>query len=870
MKSNHTINKKEIRVFPFYKSLGTALCGKEKSQLTLPDAISKSIDCGVWTYINSNQAAAEGIHSDLKEHCCNVNLDQPTVCLTPATTLQQQKNAKALIDQWGERVAAAFAKSVSKFGSLKLSPESTAWEESEGLIRQMLLKKDVAVVPDQASGVIFVAGPVDVIGGVGQSLFEGISKIRKRVQREKLSVRKALELPPALFSILCHSDLKEQLSSVYPELEMSYRKDGQELIVTGLMEEIVEVQNCIFNRLLQLRYQKLEMDPFLLDFLKEVQEEKLTDMLFTTYGIKAAFKFSGNVPQLAAFTNETLRDAEDHLLNLLMSQYVGVEDSNVLKKPEWDQLLHHLENTNNKPCSRIRICTADQQVVVSGHRDVVINVSRELEDFLKQNAHVEETVVVKPDICLKFMKKHMKPHMEKLQDKVALSYRNEAICLNGSRGDVLNSKSLVEQLVSSVTFETFKVSVPGAKKLFDKLDNMDSLFAETGCLVQLLDKTVGEQGKTTTAPEPVYKLQTRDGTEIAVCKADLCSYPVHAVVIYANPDLKLTGGFQQALLNAAGPQLQEECDRLISLKGQLKPGDCVIMTASGQLCCRYIIHAVAPKFDGVDLMNMKRFAELKKAVQGSLELAKKKGCVSVALPTFSTPSGFVFGASVTAVIMKAVQEFFDEKQDHVALKRVHFVDTSDRNVTAMAATVKQHYARQSDSPSPKLPSTTTTSASPRNQTQSNPNCLGHVQTKEGLNITLVVGNIEDATVINDNILYLKSLYRHRFSFGNLKVSVFLTHFQTDVIVNSVFADLNLNRGAISSAILRAAGSQIQESINAKKKSGSIGEIIVTVAWRLKSMLVYHAVTPTTVQLTALKVVRCSLGFVLTVVCLTLK
>lgn len=773
MKSKHTINKKEIQVFPFYKSLGTALCGEEKSRLTLPDAINESIDCGVWTYLNSNQAAVESIHRDLKEHCSNVNLDQPTVCLTPMTTLRQQKNAKALIDQWGGGVAAAFAKSVSKFRCIKLFPESGAWDESKELIGQMLLKKDVAVVPDKDKGVISVAGPVDVIEGVEQSLYEGINKVRKRVQRQKLSVRKTLELPPALFSILFHGDLKEQLSSVYPELEMSYWKDGQEIIVTGLVEEIVEVQKLIFKRILQLKYQKLEMDPFVLDFLKEVPEDKLTDMLFTIYGIKAAFKLNGNVLQLAAVTDGSLRDAEDHLVNLLMSQYVDVKDSNVLKKPEWDQLVHHLENTNNKPCSRIQIrIHQDQQVVVSGHKDVVINVSRELEDFLKQNAHVEETVVVKPDICLKFMKNHMKPHMEKLQDKVALSYRNEAICLNGSRGDVLKSKGLVEQLVSSVTLETFEVSVPGAKKLFDKLDDMDSLFAETGCLVQLLDKTGSEQGKTTTAPEPVYQLQTRDGTEIVVCKADLCSYPVHAVVTFANPDLKLTGGFQQALLNAAGPQLQEECDRLISLKGQLKPGDCVIMTASGQLCCRYIIHAVAP-FHGCQIM--KRFAQLKQAVKGSLELAEKNGCVSVALPTFSIPSGFPLRLSVTTIIMKAVREFLDEKHDHVALKTVHFVDTSDRSVREMAATVReqfrQHCASQSDSPSPKLPSTTT-STSPRNQTQSNPNCLGQVQTKEGLNITLVVGNIEDAMVINNNILYLKSLYSHCFSFWNLKAFIF--------------------------------------------------------------------------------------------------
>uniref|UniRef100_A0A674PIM8 Poly [ADP-ribose] polymerase n=1 Tax=Takifugu rubripes TaxID=31033 RepID=A0A674PIM8_TAKRU len=812
LKKKHTIDEKEIQVFAFHKSLGTALYGQEKPRLTLPKAINKAIDCAVWTYINSNQGAAESIHSALKEHFCIVNLDRATVCLSPAPTLKQHKNAKAIINQWGENVEATFVQSVSKFRCLNLSPESEAWEESTEVIRQMLLKEDVAVVSDKAKGVISVAGPVDVVEGVEQSLYEATNKIRKRVQRQKLSKTETVKMPPALLNILFQGGVKEELLSVYPELEISNRNDSPDLIVTGLMEEIVEVQKLIFNRMSELKYQKLDMDPFVLELLKEEQEEKLTDMFLRSHGINAALKISGNTLQLVAVTDGALVDAEDHLGKLLMSQYVDVEDSNVLKTPEWDEYVRQAENANNKLASRIRIRIKDQQVVVSGHKAVVINVSRELEDFLKQNAHVEEMVAIKPDIILKHIKAFDKSHMEKLQDKVALSYKYEAICLSGSRADVLKSKSLVEKLVSSLIFETYVVSVPGAKKLFQNLDSMNLLFNATGCLVELVDGTSG-QGKPTNVPKALCQLQTVDGTEIFVCKADICSYPVHAVVSYANPDFRFTSGLQRALLKAAGPQLQEDCDRLIHLKGRLKPGDNVITAAGGQLCCRNIIHAVAPKLDGGQIIFVKRVAQLKKAIKGSLELAEKKGCVSVALPALSITSGFLLKLSVDPIIT-AVREYFDERHNNVVLKRVHFVDTCDENVAKMAAAVreqfKDHCAPQASSSSPNLPSTTT-STSAGNQTPSNPNCLGQVQTKEGLNITLVVGNIEDAT--------------------------------TDVTVNSVFNDLDLNRGALSRALLHAAGLQLQDFLKAQNSSGTLGEIIVTEGCQLKSMFVYHAVTP---------------------------
>lgn len=81
-----------------------------------------------------------------------------------------------------------------------------------------------------------------------------------------------------------------------------------------------------------------------------------------------------------------------------------------------------------------------------------------------------------------------------------------------------------------------------------------------------------------------------------------------------------------------------------------------------------------------------------------------------------------------------------------------------------------------------------------------------------------------------------------------------------MIVNSVFKALNLKEGALSNAIFQAAGPQLQVLLNAKKSSGTVGDVIVTEGCQLKSMFVYHAVTPAkgTAQDQAMKVGLCSL------------
>lgn len=740
LKKKHQIKKEDIRVYPFYKSLGTAIYGKDKPSPKLPATISEAIDSAVWRYLNDNQSAAETIRGHLAKHFCNVNLDKSTVLLSPESSLLQQKDAKAIIKDWRDTAKSAFAQALSKFKSLKLEPESELWEESEAMIRKALVNKDVVVVSDKANGVVSVAGLVDNVNKLQQALCESMKKIAKRAQRKKSSTTQKITVSQSIYKLLCQDGLQDKLQGIYPDLKMSFTKDSPYLMVTGLCDEIMQTQQIICDAVFELKRQNLEIDKYVLDLLKDEQPEALTEALLTSNGIKAAFEIKAQKVRLIAASDKDLNDAEDHLVKLLISQCIDVEDSNVLKKPEWKHLVSSLEEANNKSYKRIRIHTTGQQVVVCGHKNNVISVSRDLNSFLKQNAHVEETVAVKSDTIVRYIEKLKSSGSTQLNNKVAVSYRKKAICLSGSREVVTPSKTLVENLVSSLSFDSVSICKPGMRKYFQDNERMvvTSLLNETGCQVQLVDETGGGQddlGKGQ-LPGPVYQLQTADGVEIAVCKADMCRYPVQAVVNALTEDLKLKGGLAAALLKAGGPQLQDECDKLINLKGQLKPGDCVITGAGGQLRCNKIIHAVVPKFDSKKVQ--KSWALLKKAVKESLELAEKHGCLTVALPTIGRGQGFMPNVCAE-IIIKAVKEHLDEKFD-ITLKTIHFVDSDDSAVKAMEAAIRHEFGSHSVSqPQQPLPSKPT-----KSPTMS---CLGQAQTKEGLDITLMKGNIQHATVI---------------------------------------------------------------------------------------------------------------------------
>ncbi|XP_024117610.1 protein mono-ADP-ribosyltransferase PARP15-like, partial [Oryzias melastigma] len=83
----------------------------------------------------------------------------------------------------------------------------------------------------------------------------------------------------------------------------------------------------------------------------------------------------------------------------------------------------------------------------------------------------------------------------------------------------------------------------------------------------------------------------------------------------------------------------------------------------------------------------------------------------------------------------------------------------------------------------------------------------------GPNISLIQGNIEDQT--------------------------------TDVIVNTISENLDLTRGAVSKAILQAAGHNLQVAIRPKPGVSSVpfGTVLITDGFRLSCRRVFHAVCP---------------------------
>jgi O-acetyl-ADP-ribose deacetylase (regulator of RNase III) len=107
---------------------------------------------------------------------------------------------------------------------------------------------------------------------------------------------------------------------------------------------------------------------------------------------------------------------------------------------------------------------------------------------------------------------------------------------------------------------------------------------------------------------------------------DLTEEPVDAIVNPANAHLEHGGGLAGAIVRAGGQCIQDESRRIAPV-----PVGAARATSAGTLPCRWVIHAVGPRWGEGDEAN-----KLARAVEASLECATELGASSIAMPAIST------------------------------------------------------------------------------------------------------------------------------------------------------------------------------------------------------------------------------------------
>lgn len=888
--TKHTIHQTPVDIYPYVPSLGSALYGKDRPAWTLPKPFTEEIHPSIREFLEI-KGQIPVICNQMSTHFCQVNMDKDKVLFNPIPALLRQKDVtKKHIDNWKQDTMNAFKQLLSNFDVFEYAVIPSVWAAVEKDVRSVVKEKAFLNV-DDLTGCLTLSGMAKDVNMLKPILIKTLHDASIQMEREKMKTSDSVVLPPAIFFLFQHEGLEQTTAAKYPQLELTYIQDSRQLSLTGIHVELLDIKNVILMRQMGLKEKTLKMDPSLLEFLGSVDSVEMSRDLFTSKKIGAVYRFENGDIFLTASTDKELTEAEKKLDMTLTLQLLPVEDPYVLKKKEWQDItttLYEAFNLPRRTAVLIKSSEGRDTVVVCGFLEPVREVSRSLEQFLENHSRIEEAIRVKCHAVVKFIKEKKPEVWQKFPevDKLNIHFdsKRPLIRVYGERVHVRPVLMAFHDFARGLYTDRFAIRKAGAKKYFEEQGTLVlMMIKEQRFVVALEDASMEEEdeerynkGTVDDVGQLSCEVQTPGGIVIKVLKADMCKLKVDAVVNAANEDLMHIGGLALALLNAAGPSLQQNSNQYVAKHGKLQAGNAVT-TEAGSLPCKYVVHAVGPRFHDSNKFTAVKL--LRQAVRESLEQAVLKRCSSIALPAIS--SG-IFGFPLnlcTEMIAQELRAYVDKRNHQGAintLKEIYLADNNPTTVNAMVQAVRKEFKEFNPRMTfPQQIGQGTTHHGQKYQGRSDRN-QGYQEQGAGRDrdngaraIDYQVSKEKGAEAFEDQFLpNLRPQFRSQFRDTEMEMDrsgVLVTQStkkglkiilrkgnlqdaRSDVIVNTVSEDLDLSKGAVSKALLNAAGPQLQaEADSYLKSSGSaclnFGDLLDTKGYNLNCHRVFHTVCP---------------------------
>ncbi|XP_048342505.1 protein mono-ADP-ribosyltransferase PARP14-like [Sphaerodactylus townsendi] len=816
----HYFNQCPVSVHPYYNLLGTALYGKARPQPKMPEPIGIALDPYHWQFLQQNRRLLQEIDHEMANFCCEIqwpigHCACPEVTIYPSHALLKQR--RSLARTWSEGASSQFAQVLSRQKVVKCKVIAEVWEA----IRNGVVKDDILILPDIPQGIVVLVGAEKDVDCAEQEMKVLVGKAVTKIERERQAIEVIVTVDAVKYAILKNAGLLESIGVEYPDLKISYDTSKESICLFGVAAEAFKTKSDILERISSMAQKPIDVHAYILVFLHHVDHETLSQLLFWAKRINAFYELKEKVVLLTGVTPHDLLQAEGEMKKDLDYKCIELEDNLVIQKREWRELTNSLYKAHNCSSEAIIINELDDRVVIAGFFREVADAAQKLSDFVDSNTCIQKTIRTKSEAVTMYVEKEKHNTWHSLEQRgVKIDFGTQTshrlISLAGPRIEVLKGIDHFKQLLSSLCASRMIIDKPGAKALFKEQEHLYITGAKQqfNCLIRLQED--GEEPEKDDDDDGnihegcgklCCEVKMRNGVVVAVRKGDLTCYPVDVVVNASNEDLKHIGGLADALLRAAGPELQRECDNLVRRHGQVKPG-CAVITSAGNLPCKRVIHAVGPRWKSFE--KEKCVLLLKKAVRESLQLAASHNYCSIAIPAIS--SG-IFGFPLKECahsIVTAIKATLQESIETGCLKQVDLVDFKDDTVQAFTDALNEIFRDESF---PSRGESSSSNPETGNHPRQRRTEYNGITTPEGLVIILHQKGIEDAS--------------------------------TDVIVNSVARDLKLDKGPLSKALLGKAGSALQKELVTQGQGRIITEgcVLKTKGYALGCSCVLHAVFP---------------------------
>ncbi|XP_044525986.1 protein mono-ADP-ribosyltransferase PARP14-like [Gracilinanus agilis] len=822
LKKKLLFSNSPISVYPYYPALESALYGQAKPPVKLPHPLTVPMEPYLLKFLQKDDQVIGEITSTMERCYCELFWPQPSckdpeIILNPSDSLVSQGRTKRnTIKTWNEDVSKRFSDLMSEYQVNTYKVDPLVWEA----IRDSIENESILTEFDEYQETMIRVGRLEDMQGTELQVKTQIERATQKIGREKQTIKEKLTVSPGRFSLLHNNKLEETLHKEHSDVEVTYNALTKSICLSGLNTNVYKAKSEILEKLQRLVQKYLHVPPQIVQFLQQVNCETFSESLFRAEKISAIYEVEGEAILLVGSSPQVLSEAEERMHKALDYKCIDVVDSEILNDCQWKTVTDDLNKKYN--CSSKTMVIEEQnsdtgvKIMIAGCVSPVCESYQLLCEFIEKNSKVQKFVAVISLAVIEYMKVENEQIWHNLRTKkVKIDFKTHVnqrgILLSGPKEEVMRGVAMVKKIQNSVHVKNVSIDEPGAKDFFKDKEEFYTRVAKQkfNCLIWLQENGEEGNGGSIDGQKIHCKITLESGILLTVQEGDLTQFSADVVVNAANEDLNHCGGLAAALSEAAGPELQRECNQIVQEQGKISPGSAVV-SGAGQLPYQQVIHAVGSPWRKEHAQSCVQL--LKNAITTSLSIAEFHEHRSIAIPALGSGIfGFPSKDCAEAIILAIKARFQNPSSKH-SLKMIHLVDSSKEGVQAFSEAVKNNFEDLSPGNKPAFCMQSENQETNLRKEDTYGKVLTSIKTREGLSILLIKGDIQNA--------------------------------EADIIVNSISLDFPLN-GTLSQAILKKAGPSLQEELKTveNRMEMKIGSVLLTSGCNLNCIFVLHAVIP---------------------------
>ncbi|XP_053389167.1 protein mono-ADP-ribosyltransferase PARP14-like [Mercenaria mercenaria] len=844
----HNLGDKELNVKCFQTALGRPEGEAVEKTFQVPLAFEiKDADVHKFKFVDNSPEHRKSFEQELLKHYTKVKW--PTDTKTQmhvqlhCTLTKDIKGCFKIAKSWEKQAKSVFQKLMDAIVLYRIDVLQDIKPKVMDYLKSIHISEptNVAIVIENEQKVIVIVGKQAIADDLKVKIEDTIKKIIDDAEKERQKVTEVFtNIKPIETKMMAFEKLPESLEKEFGDIKVQIVVEKNEIHLQGLISSVRNAKLVIYDRKSKFEIQRIDnISKLVLSLLRLGNTSSSLQKKLQSSGIPAVWEIYANGIAVCCSKPGFCEKALEVIRTFFHEDTISIERGTV-PDLETDKWRNKVEEIHAMHPGKVQIALSDDltEIHVCGTADTEKSVIEEVQGFLRSNTIVTKNVSNSRE-ANRFLEKNCETEIDDISRKLQQYYVKIKILdqyrgfeIRGLQKGVQEANIQLQKLLNRIQQKKHTVAKPGIAEHVRSPKGKDSIHTiETtlSCVIvvegdeaykQMADKA---QGTKIHASCNVFQ-----GTTIYVWQGDMTELDVGVLVNPSDKNLGFSGGLGKAIISKGGPAIKHECENFIATQRSLNDGD-VFMSSAGDLKAEYIAHIKSQQWNQGKAMDKDLEATVFKCLQEISKIQEK----SVAIPAIGCGvNGFPVNVA-TSSIVNAIKRMLMEYQDS-SIGEVYLCDMNEKNVQGFTEALCKIFGNTNVVLHEG-------GENVRAGKSSHDNLSGTMGARPKRVTTSRRSNNSDRNELSQTMPNLPK--SEGIDIGNILVTVVkgeIARQKVDVIVNTTSHNLDLRNGAVSQSLLKTAGKELQDEVNAKYPKGLEGiDVAVTGGYKLNCEFVIH-------------------------------